>query len=73
MRKIGEYEYVLNKLLCKNERLKDAQAVYKRIGVSDNSFANGSMDINQPSENIKFKLDAIVLEKKLCCGSKGYS
>ena len=47
--------------------------MYKRIGVSDNSFANGSMDINQPSENIKFKLDAIVLEKKLCCGSKGYS
>ena len=31
--KIGEYESVLNKLLCKNERLKGALAVYERIGL----------------------------------------
>ncbi|EGI60976.1 hypothetical protein G5I_10796 [Acromyrmex echinatior] len=60
MSKIGEYECVLSKLLCKNERLENALAVYERIGVS--GAASGG--VNQSSESMKVKFNVRVPEKK---------
>jgi len=42
--------------------MKSALAVYKRIGVF--GLASGGMDVNQPSDSMKVKLDARVPEKK---------
>lgn len=60
MNRIGEYENIMSRLLCKNERLKGSLAVYKKMG----ECGTGGSVVSPISANVDVLPKVNVSEKK---------